>query len=394
MRWRTPDGPASGLDRSPMLTELSPAARGGLVARLAVLLSSALAVAACGAFGGADRPDLLEVVRLDGGAVAGGVDRDGETVVLARYDHPEDETGAKLLRLSSESGEVVAEHRLPVGIGSDGLVEHEGDLVFRAQSAVAELPAEDLSWPFSVTSREPEWLVVLDGDSFAPLTQYSLPPIDFYEPLVVLEGKYWALGSGPGLGYIDLATGETDLIPRQLGGSITNVRRVGDELLVVRDVSIRWYDLWSGGVTEHFFTGDSGNENALDELSPLHGFHYYEGEFWMRSLERDKFHLTYRYDLDARRLTDPRPADEFPAFSFETDSFRWELFRTNATTPLPVPGPDPEDGDVWKQVDKQTDEVIEEFDFGHYRPRFESEGYLWLTRDVDGGQQLARMVLS
>lgn len=394
MRLRMRNGRTTGSKRRPMTTERRSLVLGASTRRRVLLLLSALAIAGCGAFGGPARPDLADVLRIDAGGVAGGVELDGEIVVLARYGNREDGFRAKLLSLAIESGEVRSEHELPVGNTSSGLVEMQGDLVFRAASPVEGLPAEAREWPFSLKFRDPEWLVVLDGDTFDPKEQYSLPSFDDPEPLVVMEGKYWALGNGNGWGYIDLENGQERLVPQQIGG-VTDVRRLGDQLLVVRTGSIRLYDLSSGQIdVDHFFTGVPGNEIDPLDRPVTHRFHYYEGDFWMPSLESGELDRMYRYDLKKREMTDPRPAHELPSYSFETAAHRWELFRDDNGRRLLVPGPDPEDGDVWKQVDKQTDEVIEEFDFGDYRPRFGTEGYLWLTKDIGGGQELARLDLS
>ena len=367
-----------------------------------MVLAAAVAFGLIGWLGGPTSPDLAPVVVADGGIV-GGAQVGDEVFVVTRLPDAldsspgSDSSGTRILTVSAASGDITSSADIPLTGPIEGVAVFDGKLVFRSVDPVAGLPAEIGHRPNAdELGREPGWLVLVDLETMTPVSQYALPAFDrsIFEPLVVVNGIVHVPGNSRGEGTIDLRTGAVSIVEPALGPSVVDIRRLDDELLILRPQRIDQFDLATGEPTlEHRFRDQPNNA-----LRPGRGFRYHRGEFWMSGLAVGEVDRLYRYDLDRGELLGPpRPARDFPAQSRELGPNRWELYRPDTLVPL-LHGRtvEPEPDDLWRQVDIATDEIVAEFDFGDWSPRFATEDRLWLTRDVaDGpGQELAPLDLA
>lgn len=339
-------------------------------------------------------PGVDEVITFDGRILGGAEVEAGIVLAVTPFGGPDE---VRLVRLDPGSGEVEAERVLPgvEGLPDVGASGRAALLRIRGHS-LPGVPIIDDLYEGSADLHNDQWLLVIDGNDLAPVRQIRLPDIGrhVYEPLTVLDGKVWFHGALEGFGAvsnrgtIDLATGrmtaeEIRYAPGVPG--VRNVQRTTDSLIVVRWNQIGVIDRWTGVVTTwHTFAG---------RMLPLPaGFVYHDGSFWMSGSEPGDWNLVYRYDPETGAMTDPRPAEELPVWSFDDGDERWELYEPWGERQV-IPSAEPERDSVWRRVDIDSGEVLGEYRLGRWRVRFTTEDHAWLIRNDGDTATLGRVKL-
>lgn len=370
----------------------------GLVAvgavAVAVVAVAALLAAGRGALGFGAEP---EVVAAFAGQHVGGGGQVGDSVIVATSTlRGRGDPATTLIELDARSGDELARSHLVDANAVDGLAVVDDSVVLRVRSRVPDVAAAEVWWPESARFAGELWLAVVDPDGLEPVRQYQIAPFDksdgylftAEEPMTVIDGVYWLLGSGMGQGPIDIRTGQSQAEPNDWLPTIRSVHHDDGELVIVRAARIQTFDLATGQlIVDHGFAD-------LQALPIGSGFRYHENQIWMSGIQGDDWDQFYRYDIDTLTMSDPRPNSDFPNYAFESGRFRWEM-RRNSALHVPAAVLTAEPGDRWRQVDIETGETVDELDLGRWLPRFATDDHLWLTRSIDDGtgEELGRLEL-
>ncbi len=347
------------------------------------------------------RPDPKPVLELPGGEVVGGA-AVGESVVLVLSERDVAGHGqTTLIRLDRTTGAELDRVVLGPWSAIDEAAEVDGDLVLRLRGRIPGVPGvllPPLASEDAAAFDDEVWLVVVDGTTLVPIRQYQLPPLqvapqfpEVEEPLVVIDGVFWMLGSASRRARIDLRTGEAWFGRDVVALAISAVIDLGDELIVAAWGTVRVVDADTGEVLTWF--RDEEYPAMLTDVQPV-DFRVHENQVWAAPLLFEVDDLPLRLDLETGALVDERPSTSIPGALFESGGSRWELIgRRNV--PLDRRIPTPRDVDRWRRVDPETNQVVAVFELGSWRPVFATPDALWVTRDRDEwpGPQVARIPL-
>ncbi len=371
----------------------------GMAASVAALVGFGLALMAVG--GLFDRGLEPEVVVDDiGGWIVGGAEVDS-TVVVAVLDRTAASARTILVRLDPQTGRELDRVILGEVAAADGLGSVDDDLVLRVRAPLPDVPRTEQWWPETVTREGELWLVVIDGETLAPVHQYLIPPFDgprerhrLHEPLVITGDTVWLLGIGMGAGPIDLRTRRYLTHYTDQRNSVKGVVRTSEGLAVVWADGVRVYDPATGETVRTWYESD-----LVDTSDPLARtkFIVRGTDVLLQHIRLDKpFQYRHqRLDLVTGEVTDGEIADDdHTAWWFESGGYRWELIGRplvgNNRTPDELPP-----GARWRQVDVSTGEVVYRFGLDRWRPRFATSDHLWVSVEPEyrAGRPLARIPL-